>query len=119
MTKNTILTITGIGVIGIVGALAFTGGNNNQPSEATADQPVDFFVEIQKQSEKIDLNESKKEEQEKAIEQAKVNIKTLNSQKESLEKELKNITNQCLADSECSAKLEAGQKASQTISQEK
>jgi len=113
MTKNNILISFGIITIIVISLLAFS--NSNQPNNAGADQPKDFFLEIQIQSEKIDLNESKKKEQEQAIEQAQANIKTLESQKESLDKELKDITNQCLSDSECQKKLEAGQKASKTI----
>jgi predicted transcriptional regulator len=113
MTKNNILIGFGIIIIIVISLLAFS--NSNLPNNAGAEQPKDFFKEIQIQSEKIDLNQSKKKEQEQAIEQAQANIKTLDSQKESLYKELKDITNQCLSDSECAKKLEAGQKASKTI----
>lgn len=117
MKNNKTLIIVGIGIVSVVALLFIFGGNQIQ-NEAGATETVDHFQKIEIQSEKIDMNESKTKEQNQVIEQAQKNIATLESQKQALENELKDITNQCLADSECAKKLEAGQKATQTINQE-
>jgi predicted RNase H-like nuclease (RuvC/YqgF family) len=111
--KNKTLIIFGIGIISVIALIIFFEGNGQ--NQAGAGEVVDYFQKIQVQSEKINLNELKTKEQEQAIEQAQKNIKTLESQKKGLDNELKDITNQCLSDLECSKKLEAGQKASKTI----